>query len=236
MYIDFGRLSQLKKQLEDPELKKKFDELEAYLESEMSEEDRLKQAKKEGFSSLVDRELYVLDIVGGIEYKYNEMLREKEKAKSYKKLIKANYDILIKEGISQEKLDSIINKETRILLNMDNEIVEKLFVLETLKVFNKYDTTKSKISEITRIDGGFHYDGDILGYVVKMNDQQIYTIVLSEIVKDTHGEILMFGETNNVTQLQKEKQMLSIFAMFSNANTISYQTKKVDSKISSKKL
>jgi hypothetical protein len=236
MYIDFGRLSQLKKQLEDPELKKKFDELEAYVESEMSEEDRLKQAKKEGFSSLVDRELYVLDIVGGIEYKYNEMLREKEKAKSYKKLIKRNYDILIKEGISQEKLDVIINKETRISLNMDNEIVEKLFVLETLKVFNKYDTTKSKISEITRIGGGFYYDGDILGYVVKMNDQQIYTIVLSERVKDTHGEILMFGETNDVTQLQKEKQMLSIFAMFSNANTISYQTKKVDSKILSKKL
>ena len=53
-----------------------------------------------------------------------------------------------------------------------------------------------------------------------------YTIILSERVKGKHGEILMFGETNDITQLQKEKQMLSIFAMFSNANTISYDIKK----------
>lgn len=237
MYIDFGRLSQLKKQLEeDPELKKKFDELDVYFGREMSEEDRLESAKKEGFSSLLDRDLYVLDTVGGIEYNYNKMLREKEIAKSYKKLIERNYDILIREGISQEKLDVIINKETRISVNMNNEIVEKLFVLETLRVFNKYDPTKSKISEITRIGGGFYYDGDILGYVVKMNGQQIYIIVLSERVKDTHGEILMFGETDDVTQLQEEKQMLSIFAKFSNANTICHQVREVDAKILSKKL
>lgn len=147
------------------------------------------------------------------------MMRTKEIEQSYINLLKNNYNLLISEGISQEKVDSIINTPGRKYPNMDDKVIEMLFVIETLKVFNKYDLSTPNIKQITRFGGGYYYDGDIFGYLVKLNNEKIYTIVLSNNVT-TQGEALIFGATKDTEQLQKEQNMLRQFIGFSNSNTL----------------
>ena len=133
-----------------------------------------------------------------------------------KKMVQDNSYSLVKNGISEDKLDEIFSTKCY-PCNMDSKVEQKVFLLETFKLFGIYDY-ETTIDDVKQIG-----EGDIYGYNVSINENEKYCI---KIVKDKceesqDGEELLFTDQCSKSFLNAQDMMLSKFENFSNSGTLS---------------
>lgn len=141
------------------------------------------------------------------------------------KMINDNRDALLANGFTEQDIEDALQETS---INMDDKIVQHLFLIESLKSFGVMD--ESKLVQLDqRIGGGYFTDGDIYGYDVTYDEKQ-YRIVLEE--KDLPPkESLEFGKTDNLEMLLKQKEMLEKFRGFYNSRTMRQKLAQVNKQI-----
>ena len=173
------------------------------------------------FEYYVARHLFSEEILIGA---HEWMVKEKQRDKRYSAIVKKHYDVLLQLGFNKEKLEQIEEYSH----NMDDKLVETVFILETCDAFGIPE--KEKIVRDRRIGGGFYSDGDIYGYDITLNDKK-YRIVLDDEHQSQDRENLEFGKSDDMELLGKQKEILEVFRLFSNAQTLGWRLKAVNEQI-----
>ena len=136
-YLTEENRKELEKYLEkinnNPDLKAKFDELFLNfrrIRDNWTDEELQEAAVAHGFRNVYEQYLYEIERYTGIEKKYDEYQRDEKIKNDYHQLVIDNYEVLLREGCSKEKLDKIVNGDELSYPNMDDSIVAKLFIIK----------------------------------------------------------------------------------------------------------
>lgn len=165
------------------------------------------------------------------DFEYDLAIYQKNNTTRFHRMILDDEYTLIKNGIPESTIDEILSSSVY-PCDMNSEILKMIFVIESLRLFGLFDYD-IKFNRIKTIGGGFQNNGPTYGYIITINDNEVYTIELDKLNCELleEGEVLLFGDTTNKQILKKEVDMLSRFSRFNNSLPIEETIEVLDKKL-----